>query len=119
MTFRNTEKNKDQSKVKRKVFSVPLFAHAKNTHAFMRMNTHTHTHVVNETHHDIVSLHLSFLTGQFLTLQFQTVRQKENVTLVHVKIKHTATHTCARVHTHTHACLKFKKPPEIISDFKL
>lgn len=65
------------------------------------MHSCTHTHTVNETHHDIVSLHLSFLTGQFLTLQFQTVRQTKNVMLVYVMIK-------TAIHTHTHV-QKFKK----------
>lgn len=57
------------------------------------MHSCTHTDVVNETHHHIVSLHLSFLTGQFLTLQFQTVRQKENVILLNDINEHTAIYT--------------------------
>lgn len=56
------------------------------------------TLTINETHHDIVSLHLSFLTGQFLTLQFQTVRQKENVMLEYDQT-HSNPHMCTDTHT--------------------
>lgn len=39
----------------------------------------TCAHTDTQTHHNIVSLHLSFLTGQFLTLQLQTAQRKKNV----------------------------------------
>lgn len=95
MTFRSTEKNKNKkTKIKarsKKVISAPLSAHHR------KIPMHPGKHTINETHHDIVSLHLSFLTGQFLTLHFQTVRQKENVMLEYDQ-EHCNPHICADAH---------------------
>lgn len=90
MTFRSTgnkTKNKDQGKVKTGLHTPKK----KNANAFMRTLT------IDETHHDIVSLHLGFLTGQFLTLQFQTVRQKENVMLEYDQTRSNP-HMCTDTH---------------------
>ena len=77
MTFHSTEKKKRKTriKVRSKKNVRPLCS------AFCTQQKHSGTFARYETHHDVVSLHLRFLTGQFLTLQFQTVRGegRENV----------------------------------------
>lgn len=90
MTFRSTG-NKKKEQRSRQGQNRSSHTKEKNANAFMRTLT------IDETHHDIVSLHLGFLTGQFLTLQFQTVRQKENVMLEYDQTRSNP-HMCTDTH---------------------
>lgn len=66
------QKHKDQSKVSETHRLCSSFLFLAQTPKLLMVT-------LGGTHHDIVSLHLGFLAGQFLTLHFQTARQKRHV----------------------------------------